>query len=91
MATVQPRLTLTKAGVARLAAEGRTDREVADLLAIRPKTVPTHLALVYRKLGVQSRPELALLLGAGAGDRAPANERIVEAVEEAAAEGGDDA
>jgi DNA-binding CsgD family transcriptional regulator len=80
MATAQPRLTLTEAGVARLAAEGRTDGEVADLLAIRPKTVQNHLARVYSKLGIRSRTELALLLAtapAGRARRPPRRKPVV--------------
>lgn len=57
------RLTLTEASIARLVAEGRTNEEVAASLATRPTVVQGHLARVYRKLGVRSRSELALLLG----------------------------
>jgi DNA-binding CsgD family transcriptional regulator len=56
------RLTLTEARIARLLAEGRSNQEVADLLATRVKAVQEQLARVYRKLGVESRTELALLL-----------------------------
>lgn len=60
----EPGLTLTEAGVARLAANGQKNEQIADLLAIQPSTVQNHLARVYRKLGVRSRTELLLLLGA---------------------------
>ncbi|MFD0634513.1 response regulator transcription factor [Catenulispora yoronensis] len=40
-------------------AAGHTNREVAARLFISIRTVETHLAAVYRKLGVRSRSELA--------------------------------
>jgi DNA-binding CsgD family transcriptional regulator len=64
--STEPGLTLTEAGVARLVAEGRTNTEVAALLAIRPTAVQDHLACVCRKLGVGSRTELVLLLATSA-------------------------
>jgi DNA-binding CsgD family transcriptional regulator len=45
--------------VARLAAEGRSAREIAEQLFIGERTVETHLANVYAKLGVRSKVELA--------------------------------
>jgi len=49
--------------IALLVAEGRTSREVADELIIGVRTVESHLARVYAKLGVRSRSELAEALG----------------------------
>ncbi|MFJ6197540.1 AAA family ATPase [Micromonospora sp. NPDC092111] len=51
-------LTATERRVARLAAQGRTNRAIADALFISPKTVEANLARVYRKLGISSRAEL---------------------------------
>jgi DNA-binding CsgD family transcriptional regulator len=53
--------TLTKAeiAVAELVAAGHTNREVANRLIVSPRTVETHLARVFMKLGVRSRTELA--------------------------------
>jgi DNA-binding CsgD family transcriptional regulator len=58
-------LTPTERQVARLAAAGRTNRTVAEELAISPKTVEAHLARIYRKLGIRSRAELGSLMGSG--------------------------
>ncbi|CCH29868.1 AAA family ATPase [Actinosynnema sp. NPDC047251] len=44
--------------VARLLAQGRTNREIADVLFLSPRTVEQHVARVLRKLGVTSRAEL---------------------------------
>ena len=47
----------------RLAAEGMTNGGIATSLYISMKTVESHLARAYRKLGVKSRAELAGLFG----------------------------
>ena len=52
-------LTETELRVARLAATGRTVRQVGDELFISPKTVEANLTRVYRKLGLTGRAELA--------------------------------
>jgi DNA-binding CsgD family transcriptional regulator len=49
--------------VARLAAEGRTNREIAQALYVTLKTVEGHLARAYGKLRISSREELARGLG----------------------------
>jgi DNA-binding CsgD family transcriptional regulator len=46
--------------VARLAAAGRTNKEIADALFLSARTVAGHLSHVYGKLGVRSRTELGL-------------------------------
>ena len=50
--------------VARLAADGRSNREVADELVVSIKTVEYHLRNVFQKLGVSSRRELPRRLDA---------------------------
>lgn len=51
-------LTDTERAVARLVAEGLTNREVGTRLFISPNTVNTHLRHVFQKLGVSSRSGL---------------------------------
>ena len=51
-------LTPSEQRVAGLAATGMTNREVAGVLFISPKTVEANLARVYHKLGIHSRAEL---------------------------------
>jgi DNA-binding NarL/FixJ family response regulator len=52
-------LTPSELRIARLAAEGRTNREIAQELYITLKTVEGHLSRVYTKLGIEGRPQLA--------------------------------
>jgi DNA-binding NarL/FixJ family response regulator len=47
--------------VATLAALGLTNEEIAKELGISVKTVKAHLSLVFQKLGVKRRSELALI------------------------------
>jgi DNA-binding CsgD family transcriptional regulator len=55
-------LTPTEGRVARLAAAGRTNREIAGSLFLSVRTVESHLSHAYAKLGVRSRTELAAVL-----------------------------
>lgn len=52
-------LTASEHRVATLAAQGATNREIAQTLFVTPKTVQVHLTNAYRKLGIRSRRELA--------------------------------
>jgi DNA-binding CsgD family transcriptional regulator len=51
-------LTPQEATVARLVRAGRTNRQIAQQLFLSENTVETHLAHVYRKLGIRRRWEL---------------------------------
>ena len=58
-------LTRMELRVVRLAAEGRTNREVGEVLFVTPKTVGMHLSNAYRKLGVASRHDLPAAMATG--------------------------
>ena len=45
--------------IAALVAEGLTDREIGDRLFVSPRTVQTHIAHVFNKLGMSSRAQIA--------------------------------
>ena len=57
-------LTASERRVADLAAAGSTNRDIAQLLFVTPKTVEVHLSNAYRKLGIRSRRELTAALAA---------------------------
>jgi DNA-binding CsgD family transcriptional regulator len=57
-------------GRADLAAEGPTNREIAQSLYITTRTVEVHLSSVYRKLGISSRSQLRVALPRPAAPRA---------------------
>jgi DNA-binding CsgD family transcriptional regulator len=61
-AGVEP-LTPREREVALLAAAGRTSRAIGDHLGLSTRTVDTHLARAYRKLGITGRTELTDALG----------------------------
>ena len=52
-------LTAHELQVARIVANGASNREAAAALFLSPKTIEFHLAHIYRKLGVRTRTELA--------------------------------
>jgi DNA-binding CsgD family transcriptional regulator/tetratricopeptide (TPR) repeat protein len=56
-------LTPAERRVAKLAAAGATNPEIAAELFVSVKTVETHLSRSFRKLGIQSRAQLGPLLG----------------------------
>jgi DNA-binding NarL/FixJ family response regulator len=51
-------LTPSELRVARMAADGQTNRQIAHGLYLTTKTVETHLAHAYAKLGISNRGEL---------------------------------
>jgi DNA-binding NarL/FixJ family response regulator len=55
-------LTPSERRVAEMAAEGPTNREIAQALFVTPKTVEVHLSSAYRKLGIRSRSQLSSAL-----------------------------
>lgn len=54
-------LTARELEILRLVANGWTNRRIAHELVISERTVKFHLGNVYRKLGVSSRTEAALV------------------------------
>ncbi|MFI5960493.1 helix-turn-helix transcriptional regulator [Cryptosporangium sp. NPDC051539] len=55
-------LTVSERRVADLAADGHTNREIAQRLFVTPKTVEVHLSACYRKLAISRRDELSAAL-----------------------------
>ena len=62
-------LSATEREIARLAASGMTNRQVADALVLSPKSVDGALTRVYAKLGIHSRAELGARMAAGSAAR----------------------
>jgi class 3 adenylate cyclase/DNA-binding CsgD family transcriptional regulator len=56
-------LTASERRVATFAAEGLSNKDIAQALFVTTKTVEVHLGNVYRKLGIGSRTELPHALG----------------------------
>jgi DNA-binding CsgD family transcriptional regulator len=56
-------LTPSERRVAELAAEGPTNREIAQALFVTQRTVEIHLTSIYRKLAISSRSQLSAALG----------------------------
>ncbi|UVS79871.1 LuxR family transcriptional regulator [Actinokineospora sp. UTMC 2448] len=55
-------LTPQQSQIARLVADGETNREIARRLVLSPRTVDHHLRNIYTRLGIRSRTELARLV-----------------------------
>lgn len=64
-------LTPGELRVARFAARGYSNREIAEALFVTVKAVEWHLGNAYRKLGIRSRIQLKEAIGGGASSGAP--------------------
>jgi DNA-binding NarL/FixJ family response regulator len=64
-------LTPQELQVARLVAEGLSNKEVAAQLFLSPRTIDAHLRGVFAKLGLKSRTQLARVALASDGDAPP--------------------
>jgi len=62
--TAAVQLTAQEAQIARLAAGGLSDPEIASRLFLSPRTVQYHLGEVFTKLGITSRDQLSRALAA---------------------------
>ncbi|MFI9100907.1 LuxR C-terminal-related transcriptional regulator [Streptomyces fildesensis] len=58
-------LTAGERRIAALAADGRTNAEISQLLHLALRTVETHLTSTYRKLGIRRRGDLPAVLNSG--------------------------
>jgi DNA-binding CsgD family transcriptional regulator len=56
-------LSAAERRTARLAAEGMTNRQIAETLVVSEKTVESQLRAAFRKLGIDSRRELSAAIG----------------------------
>jgi DNA-binding NarL/FixJ family response regulator len=56
------RLTSREQEIVRLVTGSATNKEIAEALVISVRTVDHHLRNIFRKLGVRSRTELAVLI-----------------------------
>jgi DNA-binding NarL/FixJ family response regulator len=54
-----PALTRSEHTVARLVADGHSNREIADRLTVSHRTIESHMRAIYRKLAVTSRVQVA--------------------------------
>lgn len=63
----RPKLTGRESDIARLVAARKSNKEIAAQLGISARTVTTHVANIFSKLGVSSRGELADRMRNGAG------------------------
>jgi DNA-binding response OmpR family regulator/DNA-binding CsgD family transcriptional regulator len=57
--SLQFRLTAREAEVLYWVAQGKTNRDIGDILGTRPKTITKHLEHVFEKLGVETRTAAA--------------------------------
>jgi predicted ATPase/DNA-binding CsgD family transcriptional regulator len=58
----QPPLSERQAEIAGMVVSGKSSREIAAALSLSPRTVQTHIAAIFNKLGVRSRVELTATL-----------------------------
>ncbi|MGQ0805744.1 MAG: helix-turn-helix domain-containing protein [Actinomycetota bacterium] len=58
-------LTDTEIMLSKLVHDGLTNREIAKVLIVSPKTVEVYLSRLFAKIGVESRVELAVAVSEG--------------------------
>ncbi len=62
METLVDRLSKRELGIAKAYASGETYRQIAESLCIAPATVRSHIASIYQKLEINSKPALVTAL-----------------------------
>ena len=70
LAQAFPGLTAREAEVLYWVVQGKTNRDIGDILGTSPRTVHKHLEHVFEKLGVETRTAAAAMALARAGQRA---------------------
>lgn len=63
--TTTAALSAQELQIARLAAEGLSNREIGERLYLSPRTVGSHLYRIFPKLEITSRAQLTSRLGPG--------------------------
>jgi DNA-binding NarL/FixJ family response regulator len=61
---VRPPLTNREYEVAELAAQGLSNRRIAETLSLSVRTIDAHMSRIFAKWDVHARSELVELLGA---------------------------
>jgi DNA-binding NarL/FixJ family response regulator len=62
VSSAQEALSAQELQIARLAAEGLSNREIGERLYLSPRTVGSHLYRIFPKLNITSRAQLAARL-----------------------------
>ena len=66
LAPAKPTLSPREWQIAQLVARGQSNAAIADELGLRIQTVKNHLSIIYTKLGISSRTQLAIrVIGPG--------------------------
>jgi len=55
------RLTKRQKEIAKLVAEGYTNKKISQILSISEKTIKAHLTTIFNKLGIQNRYQLLVI------------------------------
>ncbi len=61
----KPQLTSRESNIAKLLANGHTNKEIADALDLTEKTIKHYMTNIFQKLGVRNRVEAVLAIQAG--------------------------
>jgi predicted ATPase/DNA-binding CsgD family transcriptional regulator len=69
-------LSARQTEIATLVAAGKSSREIGEALFLSPRTVDTHIAAIFQKLGINSRVELVAAMFALAKDDADLLENL---------------